>query len=167
MSEVADRLLEALQRHGYVCFSGVPCSLLKGLFRRLDAALEGDGSPFFYVPAVREDSALGVAAGMYLGGRKSTVLMQNSGLGYSMNVLTSLNLIYEIPVLLVIGWRGAYGNDAVEHEVIGKSLPALLSSIHLPYVVFDSNRVEDSVAACIHHMEDLGRPAALLIRDAL
>ena len=71
----------------------------------------------------REDAALGVAAGAYLGGRLPMVLMQNSGLGVSVNALGSLHILYEMPVLLLVTWRGYEGKDAPEHLVMGEVLP--------------------------------------------
>ncbi|WP_461202910.1 thiamine pyrophosphate-binding protein [Anoxybacillus sp. TBDG-1] len=94
MNSTAERMLAVLKENGYNHFTGVPCSLLKGIFKLLESKANEVDEGIFYVPAVREDSALGVASGIYLGGKKSVVLMQNSGLGYSLNVLTSFNLIY-------------------------------------------------------------------------
>ena len=85
-------------------FTGVPCSFLAAILDRLEA--EGCRA------AVREDVAIGLAAGVYLAGRQPVVLMQNSGLGVSLNALASLNLIYRIPVLLVISLRGYQIEDA-------------------------------------------------------
>ena len=51
-----------------------------------------------YLGETREDAALGVAAGAYLGGRRPVVIMQNSGLGVSLNALGSLHILYEMPV---------------------------------------------------------------------
>src|SRR4051794_32895947 len=50
--------------------------------------------------ATREEEAFGIAAGLYLGGRKAAVMLQSSGLGNSLNAITSLLLPYEIPVLM-------------------------------------------------------------------
>ena len=72
-----------LAQHGYDFFTGVPCSLIEDLI----AVLEGGRQP--YVAAVREDSAIGIAAGAWLGSRRPVVLMQNSGLGTSLNALAS------------------------------------------------------------------------------
>ena len=107
--------LELLERHGYDFFAGVPCSLFEGVTRVLD-----DDPRYGYVSAVREDSALGLAAGAYLGGRQPVVLMQNSGLGVSVNALASLHQIYDIPTLLVVSWRGQDGDDAPEHAIMGR-----------------------------------------------
>src|SRR5713101_1616761 len=95
----AQQFLNELHRLGYDFFTGVPCSFLKGAF----ALLEKEPADR-YVAAVREDAALGFAAGAYLGGRQPAVFMQNSGLGVSINALLSLNSLYQIPCLLVISW---------------------------------------------------------------
>ncbi|MGG3006571.1 thiamine pyrophosphate-binding protein [Geobacillus stearothermophilus] len=167
MNSTAERMLAVLKENGYNHFTGVPCSLLKGIFKLLESKANEVDEGIFYVPAVREDSALGVASGIYLGGKKSVVLMQNSGLGYSLNVLTSFNLIYDIPVLLLISWRGAYGNDAVEHDIIGAKLTNLLDSVEIPYQVFDHNRTEELILESISLMEKTSRPVALLIKDEI
>jgi hypothetical protein len=82
----APELVAALKAAGFDFFAGVPCSLLKGLVSILDADPDAH-----YVSATREDSALGMAAGAYLGGKTPMVLMQNSGLGVSVNALASLH----------------------------------------------------------------------------
>ena len=87
---------DGLGRHGFDFFTGVPCSLIEDLIAVLE---RGARAP--YVAAVREDAAVGVAAGAWFGGRRPVVLMQNSGLGTSLNALASLSLMYGLPVLLV------------------------------------------------------------------
>ena len=67
-----------LKENGYNFFSGVPCSLFKGIIAELENDLDVP-----YLPAVREDAALGVAAGAYLAGKQPVVLMQNSGIGHT------------------------------------------------------------------------------------
>src|SRR5687767_12752779 len=89
------KFLEIAHARGYSFFSGVPCSLLGGLFSELEHNKDLD-----YVPAVREDIAVGMCAGAHLAGKKAMVLMQNSGLGVCYNALASLNEIYEIPALI-------------------------------------------------------------------
>src|SRR5262245_9299782 len=105
----APEFVRALADAGFDFFAGVPCSLLKGLVSALEA-----GKRAHYVSATREDSAIGMAAGAWMAGRTPMVLMQNSGLGVSVNALASLSTMYEIPTLLVISWRGEGGNDAPE-----------------------------------------------------
>ena len=145
-----------LKRHGCDFFTGVPCSFLTAILDRL----QGEG----YRPAVREDVAVGLAAGAYLAGRRPVVLMQNSGLGVCLNALVSLNLIYRIPVLLVVSLRGYRIEDAPEHWVMGEVTTRLLETVKIPYrIVGESTYVDDCTAmAAVCREERL--PAALLIR---
>jgi len=158
---VAGRIFSLLLRHGYRGYSGVPCSWLKHFFALLED--QSLGSDVLYVPAVREDSAMAVAAGLHLAGIKSCVLMQNSGLGNALNVLTSLSLIYRIPAFLIISWRGGTGTDAVEHDVMGANLIALLDALGLRHHVLDLEKPESAVLSCLTDIDETGSPSALLV----
>ncbi|WP_342552226.1 thiamine pyrophosphate-binding protein [Paenibacillus sp. FSL R7-0652] len=162
VSTAAEKILSILQANGYNHFTGVPCSLLKGIFALLE---QSDTAAVRYIPAVREDAAIGVASGFAIAGHKSVVLMQNSGLGYCLNVLTSFNMIYELPILLVISWRGAYGDDAVEHDIIGDRLTHLLEAVEIPYVELGKQDMEQTIAKAIEQLELTQKPAAILIKD--
>ncbi|MFI1722261.1 thiamine pyrophosphate-binding protein [Streptomyces sp. NPDC020489] len=161
--KVAEALLNAFATRGYAHFTGVPCSLLKGFFR----LLEEPDCPVTYIPAPREDSALGVASGLAVAGAKPVVLMQNSGLGYSLNVLTSFNLIYDVHLPIVVSWRGHDGTDAVEHDVIGRELTRLLDVFGLPWTVLDNERPEDSVEAFLKQYDSGRSTAVLIVREGI
>ncbi|MFI9191089.1 thiamine pyrophosphate-dependent enzyme [Streptomyces californicus] len=80
--------------------------------------------------------------------------MQNSGLGHSLNVLTPLNLIYDLHVPLIVSWRGHDGNDAVEHDTIGRELLDLLDVFGLRHTLFDPTDPYASVERCLAASED-------------
>jgi sulfopyruvate decarboxylase subunit alpha len=88
--------------------------------------------------ATREEEAFGIAAGMYLGGARPTVMLQSSGLGNSLNALTSLLIPYKIPALVIISMRGDVGewNDA--QVPMGRALRAILDAIGLPHATAES-----------------------------
>ncbi len=104
----SDQFYKELDEYGFNFFTGVPCTIFKSLIE----SLEKMGK---YVVASREDEALGMCTGAFLVGKKPVLIMQNSGLGNSINALCSLALLYEIPILLLISWRGFLGRDAPEH----------------------------------------------------
>ncbi len=132
MPATAEAFICDLTNRGFDFFAGVPCSLIKDLLGYLEARKD-----LAYLPATREDSALGAAAGAYLAGRRPVVLMQGSGLGLSINALASLHQIYGLPCLLLITWRGFGGLDAPEHIVLGPALPALLESLGISWRVLE------------------------------
>ena len=138
---MAPQFVSALKEAGFDFFAGVPCSLLKGLVSSLDA-----DPTAHYVSATREDSAIGMAAGAYFGGRLPMVLMQNSGLGVSVNALASLSTMYDIPTLLVISWRGQGGNDAPEHIMMGEIMTPILDLMSIPHRVLSREPMAPQVA---------------------
>jgi sulfopyruvate decarboxylase subunit alpha len=153
----APDFLAALRGAGFDFFCGVPCSLLKGLV----ALLEQDRG---YVSATREDSALGIAAGAFFGGRRPMVLMQNSGLGVSVNAIASLHWLYEIPVLIVISWRGEDRSDAPEHWMMGEIMAPMLDQMQVPHrVLSPSEPMAAQVAWAKQQLDATKRPVALIV----
>ena len=152
------RFLDLLEALGYDFFTGVPCSLFEGVTRILD-----DDPRYGYVSAVREDSALGLAAGAYFGGRQPVVLMQNSGLGVSVNAIVSLHQIYDIPALLIVSWRGRDGQDAPEHLIMGRVMDPFLQLLGIPFEVCDPRSVDQQLASLTKTMRDTSKPVALVV----
>ena len=150
--------LSLLRERGYRFFTGVPCSLLGGLFQELEQRTELD-----YVPAVREDVAVGLAAGAHLAGRKAAVFMQNSGLGVCYNALASLNEIYEIPALIVVSWRGQGGKDAPEHLRMGSVMTKILDELEIPWQIADPAKLGEQINTLEAAVESRRRPAALVV----
>ncbi|HUM15487.1 MAG TPA: thiamine pyrophosphate-dependent enzyme [Candidatus Nitrosotalea sp.] len=147
-----------LEAQGYDFFSGVPCSMIESLIATLETHPR-----LPYVPAVREDVAVGLAAGAWLAGRRPMVLMQNSGLGTSMNALVSLSLMYRLPALLLVTWRGHAGKDAPEHLLMGEISPSLLQMIRIPHRILSAKTIADDVAWGRAESERLSQPVALLL----
>lgn len=151
-----------LEAQGYDFFTGVPCSMVESLIATLETHPR-----LPYVPAVREDVAVGLAAGAWLAGRRPMVLMQNSGLGTSLNALVSLSLLYRLPALLLVTWRGHAGKDAPEHLLMGEISPGLLEMIGVPHRVLSPRTVADDVAWGRTESERLSQPVALLLPPGL
>jgi len=118
-----------LRSRGFTFFSGVPCSLLKNL---INYAINN----FQYIIATNEGEAVAISSGAYLGGKRSCVLMQNSGLTNALNPLTSLNYCFQIPVLGFVSWRGEPGiKDEPEHTLMGEILPSVLDVCRIPHAI--------------------------------
>ena len=122
-----------------------------------------------YIPAVREDVAMGVASAAYFTGGLGGIMMQNSGVGNVVNALTSFNLMYKIPVLMIIGWRGYGGppNDAPEHWIMGTKTPEILDVLGVPYSVLESDNLDSALDGVLEEMNNLSTPGALLVRAGM
>jgi phosphonopyruvate decarboxylase len=104
-----------------------------------------------------------VAAGAWFGGRRPVVLMQNSGLGTSLNALASLSLMYGLPALLLVTWRGFGGKDAPEHILMGEISPPLLDLLRIPHRVLAADALERDLAWARAEMDARLQPVALLV----
>jgi sulfopyruvate decarboxylase subunit alpha len=151
-----------LKQHRVTFFSGVPCSLLESVIHEALADPE-----VTYIPAVREDVALGIASAAHMAGSRGGILLQNSGLGNVVNPLTSFNLIYRIPVLMVVSWRGYGGRDAPEHLIMGEKTPQLLQTLNIPHVILEAEKLEDQLQWAVSTMLQQQTPVAVILRQAV
>ena len=151
-------LAALLDRHGFDFFTGVPCSLVETLITALERRRRDP-----YVAAVREDAAVGLAAGAWLGGRRPVVVMQNSGLGTSLNALASLSLMYGFPALLIVTWRGFAGQDAPEHLLMGEISPSLLDLLRIPHRILGSDSADELLAWARREMDAREAPVVILV----
>ena len=156
----AKTIVAGLQEVGFNFFTGVPDSVLSGVIATLIERR-------LYVPAVREDEAVAMAAGAFMGGRIPVVLMQNSGLGTSLNALISLNVIYRQPCLLMISWRGQDGKDAPEHVVMGQVMPQLLDLVRIPHRTLTADNHQEDLNWAAQILTQQRLPAALLVGKAI
>ena len=143
----ADAFLEPALERGFSFYTGVPCSFLTPLINRVisDPALG-------YVGAASEGEAVAIAAGAWLAGRRTVAMCQNSGLGNTVNPLTSLNHPFRIPTLLIVTWRGQPGlKDEPQHELMGQVTASLLDTIAIGHAGFP--RDADAVAATLDRAE--------------
>ncbi len=135
----------------------VPCVLLAGVLDELDA------SPLTHVPVTREEEGVGICAGAYLGGWKPALVMQNSGLGNSINALVSLNRLYSIPLLLVISHRGGPGEPIAAQVPMGRATPRLLRTLDIPFRAIRTRRELDLIQRMARHAFNLEKVTAVLL----
>ena len=161
-SLTSQSFIKRLIQEDYKFFTGVPCSLLSGLIYELE-----DQQEVRYIPAVREDAAVGLCAGAYLAGAMPVLLMQNSGLGYSLNAFTSLNLIYNIPMLVIMSWRGKDGKDAPEHIIMGDIDKQLLKTAGMEYSLLNKDNCDEVLRKAKNKICEEKLPYTLIVEKGL
>lgn len=123
-------------------FTGVPDSLLKNFC----AYITDNAGEKNHIIAANEGGAVGLAAGYHFAtGKIPLVYMQNSGLGNTVNPLLSLadSDVYDVPMILLVGWRGMPGvHDEPQHVKQGKSTLSLLDAMQIPYVIMAEDEEE-------------------------
>jgi sulfopyruvate decarboxylase subunit alpha len=118
--------------------------------------------------ATREEEAFGIAAGLYLGGARPVVMLQSSGLGNSINALASLNVAFEIPVLMLITMRGGPGEWNPTQHPMGLAVRPILEALHIPHLTIeDTMDAARRVQRAGEAVGETRRPGAVLLARTL
>ncbi|WP_291417368.1 hypothetical protein [Actinophytocola sp.] len=155
--DIARQLCDDLVVAGFGPFLGTPCGILAPLYRELQERAE-------LLTVAREDNAVGVAAGAALVGRFPVVLMQNSGLGQSVNALASLVEPYRLGMLLIVSLRGVDPDPTQENRAMGRLTAGLLDGLGIAARTLDRDQgFASSVTWAADTVQLEGRSAALLV----
>tara|TARA_B100000315_G_scaffold115954_1_gene106358 strand:- start:453 stop:1547 length:1095 start_codon:yes stop_codon:yes gene_type:complete len=155
--------VEALIDGGFGPFMGVPCSIFKDLINCIYDLEDVD-----YYLSSSEGEAMGLAAGFALSEHLPVVLMQNDGYGNAVNPLSSLQLLYKFPCLMLISWRGEPGTrDAPQHSIMGETIERLLSDFAIPYVALkdEKGELKKGIAKARDFMGSSSTPYAFLLKN--
>ncbi|MFO0746410.1 MAG: phosphonopyruvate decarboxylase [Myxococcota bacterium] len=158
--------LDAVTASGFDFYAGVPDSLLKDYC----AYVTDHTPPERNFITANEGSAIALAAGHYLAtGRPGVVYLQNSGLGNTVNPLTSLadQACYGIPMLLVIGWRGEPGKkDEPQHVKMGSISREVLDAIGVEWAELpqEPEAAQAAIALAAKRLAERPAPYAFLVR---
>ena len=158
----AKEFIEAARELGFVRYTGVPCSFLTPFINYVinDNALE-------YIASTNEGDALATTSGSVIGGQRSIVMMQNSGLGNAVSPITSLSYIFRIPFLIIVTHRGEPGvKDEPQHELMGQITEELFNTMQIPSETFPSETKEiiPALQRAEKFMSKEHRPYAFIIK---
>lgn len=168
MINVAE-LFNILKQNDVECYCGVPDSLLKDFC----AYITDNVDEKHHTITANEGNAIALAVGHYLAtGNIGCVYMQNSGIGNCINPLLSLvdEEVYNIPVFMLIGWRGEPGKkDEPQHIKQGKVTDKLLDSMGIKYCVLpgDIAEAKQMIDEAFIYMRETNRPYAFIIKKGI
>lgn len=156
-------LAQAIKGNGYTMVAYVPDEVAD----RLLQLLHQDGS-LAMVSATREEEAVGILCGGFLGGKRGVLVMQGSGLGNSINALCGLAIGYQIPFLMVISERGRLGEFNSVQVPLGRAAPRIFEALGIQAFWLDR---EEDVAAMVDGATKLAfgssLPVALVLSTTL
>jgi sulfopyruvate decarboxylase alpha subunit len=141
----------------------VPDRVLTPLIR----ALEADAY-FTVLSPAREEEAVGIVAGAWMGGTRGVVLMQTSGFATLPNVLASLAVPYQIPVLMVVSERGTLGEFNIGQAMVCRTMRPVLDSLGIEHhTVERRDELEFIADRTIRQAQLTLAPAALILSPLL
>ncbi|RTM09187.1 MAG: sulfopyruvate decarboxylase subunit alpha [Bradyrhizobiaceae bacterium] len=121
-------VLQTLKRNEISLVPYVPDRVLTPLIKNLHA------DPFFTTFATaREEEAVGIVSGAWMGGRRGAVLMQTSGFATLANVLASLAVPYQIPLIMFVSERGTLGEFNYGQSLVCRTMRPVLDSLALEH----------------------------------
>jgi sulfopyruvate decarboxylase subunit alpha len=123
---------------------------------------------FIHIPVNREESAIALCSGAYMGALGSAALMGASGLMTVIYAITKINYTYEIPIFLMATLRGAAGDHHKHHVANGLYLLRVLDAINIPYTIIDKLDEVSLISRFYRQTRTVSRPMAVLFtRDLL
>jgi sulfopyruvate decarboxylase subunit alpha len=155
-------IYETIKSSGVNLILSLPCIMLKGLLNIIE---EKNEIP--HISITREEEGVGIAAGAYLGGKIPVILMQNSGLGNSVNAIESLLHLFKIPVVFIMSHRGAEGEKILAQIPMGKLTPQLLDLLDIEKFIIDSKDKIKNIQNAVELSGSSGMPTAVLLKKTL
>lgn len=162
-TDIARRIGDELAGCGVKLIASLPDNWISVLI----AEIERD-TRFMHVPVNREESAIGLCSGAFMGGMGSAAVMGASGFMTVIYAITKINYSYEIPLLTLITLRGAFGDHHKHHVSNGLYLRPVIEAIDMPFAVVDKPEEIPQIGKAYRHSRNFSRPAVVaLTRDLL
>ncbi len=138
----------------------LPCDKFKNLLAMIPAN-------FKELPMTREENGVGIAAGLFMAGKKPAMMIQSTGIGNSLNSLSSLNMTYDIPLPILASWRGVYKEGIPAQMPFGKSLEAILDGAGIPYISLSTANELQLIKKAINQSYKSNAPVVVLLSPRL
>ncbi len=139
--DLENEIIELLKKYKIVYALTLPCAKIKRLLNLTEENLH-------HIPLSREEEGVGISTGIHLAGKRSVMMFQSGGIGNSLNALLSLAKVYEIPIPMIISWRGIYKEKIEAQKPMGEYLPGIFEAVELPYVLVeekdDTKKIEEA-----------------------
>jgi sulfopyruvate decarboxylase subunit alpha len=157
-------IYDALKSCGVRMMSALPETWLVHLIRMAD-----DDPEVTLVRLAKEEEGVGISAGAHFAGVKSAMLMQNHGFLAAINGIVSFAYLYKIPLLMLISYRGTFGERDPWQTQGGNVTEPTLRALRIPYLFLDSPQtVERRIRQAQTLAESSLQPVALLLmRDLM
>jgi sulfopyruvate decarboxylase subunit alpha len=157
-------IFESLKECDIRLMSALPETWLVHLIRMAEEDPE-----VILVRLAKEEEGVGISAGAHFAGVKSVMLMQNHGFMASINGTVSFAHLYKIPLLMLISYRGSFGERDPWQTQGGNATEPLLRALGIPYFFLDN---VDTVRKKIRQAQTLAESslqpvAVLLMRDLM
>ena len=155
--KISQKIISNLKKGGANFFLSVPCKLLSNMI----AILEND-KEVYYSAIPREEEGMGICAGAYLGNKLPCIMMQNTGIGNSVNSIVSLLQLYQMPVVFLISYRGTPGEPVGAQGGMASITEEILDTLRIPMLNCSVETDLDKISIFTNHAKVIEGPVAIL-----
>ncbi len=157
----ADAIVQGLLRARVEVAASLPDSWLVAVIERIEAEPR-----IRHLRVTREDEAVGICAGVALGGKRGVVVCQNAGVLLSANALAGYALHHQLPVVVLAAYRGTE-EDTFHYQMYkGAVTEPLLRGLQLRHHVLDHAGELARIEDVFREAELAQRPVVVLLRRA-
>ena len=114
------------------------------------------------VPVCREGETMAIAAGLWVGGKRPIVLIQNTGIFESGDSIRGLGLDVRQPLVMLVGYRG-WSRHGITTDSAARFIEHILHAWGINYYLIETDEDSDRVSVAIEEADRLQRPVAVLV----
>ncbi|GAH57541.1 unnamed protein product, partial [marine sediment metagenome] len=155
-------LYEAIKDLGVNLLLTLPDNMIQGLLK-----IVSERNEIREIVITREEEGIGIAAGAYLGGLTPAIIMQNSGLGNSINAIKSLLQLYKIPILLILSHRGTEREKIAAQIPMGEVTLSLLECLNVKTFVVKFIENIENFKKAMNYIQKHNESAAVVLECTL
>ena len=112
----------------------------------------------------REGLAFSAASGIYAGGKTPLILIQNTGLMESGDSMRGWAMQMEVPVVLMVGYRG-YTRHGVNTDTAATYTERFLNAFNIQYYLVEQDSDAERISIAFAEAKKTNRPVAVLVAD--
>jgi len=154
---INDRIITSLVNNKVEFITTVPCKQLAGVIERIEK-----NDAILHVPSNKEDEGMGLCAGAYMGGKRAAIIMQNTAIGVTINTLATLIQYYNIPLPMIISYRGEIGERVACQVEMAVHTKGLLNQLNIQTYHFHKPNDVDELDSILNHTFMSRKPTAIL-----
>ena len=154
---ISQKIVDGLIEHNVNFVTTVPCKQLAGVIEIIEKTPQ-----MLHVPSNKEDEGMGLCAGAWMGGMRPCIIMQNTALGVTVNTLATLIQFYQMPLPMIISYRGELGERVACQVEMAVHTKALLDQLHIQTYHFHKPEDVEEIGAIIKHTFMSRKPTAIL-----
>jgi sulfopyruvate decarboxylase subunit alpha len=154
---ISQKIVDGLVEHEVDFITTVPCKQLAGVIEIIEQTPR-----IMHVPSNKEDEGMGLCAGAWMGGKRPAIIMQNTALGVTVNTLATLIQFYQVPLPMIISYRGELGERVACQVEMAVHTKALLDQLQIQTYHFHKPEDVEEISAILKHTFMSRKPTAIL-----